>query len=87
MPDYLVRVDAVNLYANAVGDCQQLSTLRGGGLMLLNAIKKMAMEGHEVWKGHTFIEGISKGASSLLCRVSSNDASGLPRPKTAAARR
>ena len=77
MPDYLVRVDAVNLYANAQGDRQQLSTLRGGGLMLLNAIRDMALEEHQVWTGHTFVRAISKGASTLLCQVSSENAKGL----------
>ncbi|MBI1763957.1 MAG: hypothetical protein HYR56_21235 [Acidobacteria bacterium] len=41
MSQYFLRVEAVNL-GNFVYDTQDLSTVRGGGLLLLNAVEKLA---------------------------------------------
>ncbi len=38
MPHYLLRVEAVNLFANLIDDTDDLSTRRGGGLLALNAV-------------------------------------------------
>ncbi len=53
MPGYFLRVEAVNL-ASVLDDTDDLSTRRGGGLMLLNAVKEL--------KGFA-IDEIATGAS------------------------
>ncbi len=55
MKEYYLSVEGVNL-ANFVYDTQDLSTIRGGGLLLLNSIKRI--------KANFNLEEISTGASS-----------------------
>ncbi|MBK7931772.1 MAG: hypothetical protein IPJ98_31110 [Bryobacterales bacterium] len=61
-----LRIDAVNLNSNAVGDCQQLSVLRGGGLLLLNAVAQIPIQAR-TWRDFPVLNRISGGSSSLLC--------------------
>lgn len=56
MTTYFLRMEGVNL-ANVVGDTQDLSTIRGGGLLLLDAIK----EADQIIPG---LEALSSGAST-----------------------
>ena len=61
MAKYLLRIEGVNL-SNFVDDAQDLSTIRGGGLILLNAIRRLSST------LGTF-EQVSTGASSGLFEV------------------
>ncbi len=80
MPNYLFRIEAVNLLANSVADCQQLSVLRGGSLSLLDAVKRLSEgEGNSAWQGATSRDAISNGSSSLLCSVECPDAEAVKR--------
>ncbi len=62
MPKYYLRIEGVNL-SNFVYDTQDLSTVRGGGLRLLDAIEEIKNE----FKKH--LDPISTGASSGLFEV------------------
>lgn len=61
-PITLLRVEAVNL-AYSIEDTEQLSTRRGGGLLLLEAVRSIASEYKHC------LEPISTGASAGLFRV------------------
>lgn len=41
MPRFLLRVEAVNLFANLINDTDDLSTRRGGGLLALFAVQQL----------------------------------------------
>ncbi len=59
---YYLRIEGVNL-SNFVYDTQDLSTIRGGGLILLDSIDKLK----ENFKG--ILDPISTGASSGLFEI------------------
>ncbi len=61
MQNYYLRIEAVNL-ANFIEDTEQLSIIRGGGLLLLRAMNKL--ENNFEWEGE--LNAISTGASSGL---------------------
>jgi hypothetical protein len=61
MPKYLVRVEGVNL-RNFIEDTQDLNTIRGGGLILLDAIERLQRK-------LPLLEKISTGASSGLFEI------------------
>lgn len=65
MVTYMLRIEGVNLY-NFVGDSQDLNTIRGGGLILLNAIERIRQQLPSP-------EKISTGASSGLFELQSTD--------------
>ena len=57
MAKYLVRVEAVN-FDNFINDTQDISTIRGGGLLVLDAAKELAARAE--------MRGIYTGASTGL---------------------
>ncbi len=61
MQSYYLRIEAVNL-ANFIEDTEQLSIIRGGGLLLLRAMEKLGNE----FARKEELEEISTGASSGL---------------------
>ena len=64
----LLRIEAVNL-KHFIGDTRDLSTIRGGGLMLLNSIS--SVENHLVTHfGKQEVETVGKGASIGLFKIS-----------------
>jgi hypothetical protein len=65
MTNYYLRMEGVNL-SNVVHDTQDLSTIRGGGLMLLHAVK-------EAQKAEPALEEISTGASTGLFSFTATD--------------
>ncbi len=67
MPYYL-RVEGVNL-ANFVDDSSDLAAIRGGGLLLLNAIDQIEKELERTLPGKDTVKTISKGASWGLFRL------------------
>ncbi len=78
MPTYLLRVEAVNL-SNIIDDTDDRSTRRGGGLLLLNAIRQLK-EGPEIGTPSTLDRSISDqlkvidiGASIGLFRFEAPD--------------
>ena len=66
--DYLLRIEAVNL-ASFVSDNADLSTVRGGGLLLLEAIRSVA---ECCWQGAK-LQTISVGASMGLFQFAADD--------------
>jgi hypothetical protein len=65
MPDFLLRIDAVN-FSSFIYDTSDISTIRGGGLLLLDAPQALS-----------HIAGLSKiysGASAALFKFSAPDA-------------
>src|SRR5690348_15591354 len=71
MTDFLLRLEGVNL-ANYIEDTQDLSTVRGGGLQLLNASAKAG----EILgtRGRALIEGASIGLFEV---TATEDAEGV----------
>ena len=65
MTNYYLRMEGVNL-SNVVQDTQDLSTIRGGGLMLLHAVK----EAQKIDQG---LKEISTGASTGLFSFTAMD--------------
>lgn len=65
MPTYFLRMEAVNISA-VIQDTTDLSTIRGGGLMLLHAVNMIDQE-------FTSLQAISTGASSGLFSFEAND--------------
>lgn len=63
----LLRIEGVNL-AHCIGDTEDLSTRRGGSLMLLDAIDRIATE------NTAHLEKISTGASTGLFKVTGDGA-------------
>src|SRR5439155_11793265 len=69
MPEYLLRMEGVNL-DSFVYDTQDLSTIRGGSLLLLGAARSVA-----AWPR---VKSISRGASAALVSFTvTNDADAL----------
>ncbi len=66
MPDYLLRVEGIN-QSHFITDCQELSTVRGGSLLLLAAVKTLTAN-------VTGLEPVSLGASVGLFKFQSPDA-------------
>lgn len=67
MPEWLLRVDGVN-FATTMADTQDLSTLRGGSLTLLNAGDAVRRLLH-ARLGEGAVETVSIGASQALFRL------------------
>lgn len=65
MTKYYLRMEGVNL-SSIVHDTQDLSTIRGGGLMLLHAVR-------EAKKAVSWLEEISTGASTGLFSFTAED--------------
>ena len=59
MPNYLMRIEGVNL-GDFIFDNSDLNTIRGAGLLLLNAVKTSELES---FNGIETVEPISLGAS------------------------
>lgn len=68
MTEYLLRVEGVNL-ASFLDDTNDLSTIRGGGLLLLQAVEDV----HKNYFNNPDDQVISTGASSGLFRFSAED--------------
>ncbi|OQX17685.1 MAG: hypothetical protein BWK76_09880 [Desulfobulbaceae bacterium A2] len=68
MAEYYLRMDGVNL-ANFVLDTQSLNIIRGGGLLLLDAVSRVKKATHA---GHT-LDPVSTGASSGLFHFTAPD--------------
>jgi len=66
--NYYLRMEGANL-ANVIGDTQDLSTIRGGGLLLLHAVKEA-----KEWLPH--LHEISTGASAGLFSFTAADKEG-----------
>lgn len=68
MADIYLRVEAVNI-GNVIGDTEDLSTIRGSGLMILDleARVRSAIQG---WRRDIASEPITSGASQTVVRVS-----------------
>ena len=71
MPQYFLRVEGVNL-ANVLDDTDDLSTRRGGGLMLLNAVRQMPTTFNAVT-----LKPIATGASVGLFEFDADDPKAL----------
>jgi len=71
MEGYYLRVEAVNL-SNFIYDTTDLSTVRGGGLLLLDAINEIEQHVKQQFKDIKF-EPISTGASSGLFNFTSDE--------------
>jgi hypothetical protein len=71
---YLLRMEAVNL-AHFVYDTEDLSTMRGGGLLLLNAPTRLE-KATEVWQeaGASEVKNITSGASQAIFQFTATDA-------------
>jgi len=69
--NFLLRVEAVNL-ASFVYDTQDLNTIRGGGLLLLGAVRLLRLETCPELNGSQLDE-ISTGASVALLRFTVGD--------------
>ncbi len=61
MQNYYLRIEAVNL-ANFIEDTEQLSIIRGGGLLLLRAMHEI----EDKFERKDELDAISTGASSGL---------------------
>ncbi|BCL60482.1 hypothetical protein DGMP_11750 [Desulfomarina profundi] len=70
MPTNYLRIEAVNI-ANFIEDTEQLSVIRGGGLLLLKAIRNLKKTFKEK-NQHFTLEEISTGASVGLFKFSAD---------------
>lgn len=68
MSDWYLKVEGVNL-GNFVNDTENLSTIRGGGLLLLHAISRL------VDKFESQMQPVTTGASAGLFQILSDDTS------------